>query len=174
MEYKEDFEKIYDDTYPILLKYAVLKCDNISNVEDILQNVYLKVYKLLPKKGVEYFNIKILIKLTKNELFRYYTLKNKVKEIFYNEDISYLENSLVVTNNIENNIEIKMDLEEAWKMILNEDINTQKIATLYFLNDMTIKDISEFMNLNLNTVKSKLYRLINKLKGERRKNNNED
>ena len=49
-------------------------------------------------------------------------------------------------------------------LIQKEDIEVQKIAALYFLDDMAIKDIAKLLGLKENTTKIKLYRLINKLK----------
>ena len=50
------------------------------------------------------------------------------------------------------------------ELIQKEDIEVQKIAALYFLDDMAIKDIAKLLGLKENTTKTKLYRLINKLK----------
>ena len=44
----DEFSKIYDETYNDVLRYVVCKCSNISDVEDIIQNIYLDVYKKLP------------------------------------------------------------------------------------------------------------------------------
>jgi DNA-binding CsgD family transcriptional regulator len=49
-------------------------------------------------------------------------------------------------------------------LIQKEDMEVQKIAALYFWDEMTIKDIANLLGLNENTTKTKLYRLIKKLK----------
>ena len=36
----DEFSKIYDETYNDVLRYVVCKCSNISDVEDIIQNIY--------------------------------------------------------------------------------------------------------------------------------------
>ena len=163
MNKEEQFTKLYHQTYQMLLRYVIVKCDNLANVEDIVQNVYLKVYKLLDRKDISYFSNPMLIKLCKNELFRYYNLKNKFKSIFYDVKVEYCEN-IPSGQNIEKDLEIHLSLEEAWNMIQQQDLDVQKIAALYFLDDLSLKDISQLMHLNVNTVKSKLYRLIHLLK----------
>ena len=35
----DEFSKIYDETYNDVLRYVVCKCSNISDVEDIIQNI---------------------------------------------------------------------------------------------------------------------------------------
>lgn len=41
---EKDFEKIYRQTYSKLLKYIVIKCNNI---DDILQETYIELLKKL-------------------------------------------------------------------------------------------------------------------------------
>ena len=47
--YKRDFEKIYKETYSKVLKFAVIKCRNLDDVNDIIQDTYLELLKLLKK-----------------------------------------------------------------------------------------------------------------------------
>lgn len=166
MNEEKEFIKLYEKTYPVISRYVIVKCDNLSNVEDIVQNVYIKVYQIILKKGIDYFNnsIPIILKLCKNELFKYYSLKEKIKYILYDEKVNYQIENIPCHSNIENDFELKLTIEDAWNIIKKEDIITQKIAALYFYSDLKIIDISKFLKINTNTIKSKLYRLINKLK----------
>lgn len=166
MKVNKEFNKIYEDTYHQVLRYVIAKCDNLASVEDIVQSVYIKVYEVLEKKGLEYFErpIPLLIKFCKNELFKYYNLKKKLELIFYEDEVKYYLNDVSVHEDIERNFIINATLDEIWKLIQKEDIEVQKIAALYFLDEMTIKDIANLLGLNENTTKTKLYRLIKKLK----------
>lgn len=85
---QEEFNRIYNETYNTILKYVISKTDNISNVKDIMQNVYVNFYRSLKKRGINYFeNINsYLIKLCKSELFKYYSLKNIFKYVFSSEE----------------------------------------------------------------------------------------
>lgn len=42
----ENFEKIYDDTYNDTLKYILCKCSNIDDINDLLQETYVELYKI--------------------------------------------------------------------------------------------------------------------------------
>ena len=77
--------------------------------------------------------------------------------------MNYL-NDVSVHDDIERNFIVNATLDEIWELIQKEDIEVQKIAALYFLDDMAIKDIAKLLGLKENTTKTKLYRLINKLK----------
>lgn len=165
---KQYFDEVYDKTYNDILKYVISKTDNLSYVEDIIQNVYINFYKTLIKKGFNYLdsNKAYLIKLSKSELFKYYSLKNKVKFIFNindKEDLNILEN-VPDKINIEDFVLDEISVEEIWEFIKKEDLVTQKIMALYFQNNMKIKEIAEYLNISESNVKNRLYRTIEKLK----------
>ena len=44
-----EFDSIYNDTFNEIKRYVILKCRNIADVEDILQNIYTDAYKKLKK-----------------------------------------------------------------------------------------------------------------------------
>ena len=91
---EERFNDIYDKTYHTITRYVISKCDNLCNVEEIVQDVYLKLYKLLNKNYAIQDYQSFLLKLAKNELFKYYKIKNKFKIIF-NKDIDNCRDKLI-------------------------------------------------------------------------------
>ena len=46
----ENFEEIYKATYNSTLKYIICKCSNIEDVNDLLQDTYVELYKILKRK----------------------------------------------------------------------------------------------------------------------------
>jgi len=52
------FNKIYDNTYSSLLNYIIIKCHNVNDANDILQETYLELWKILNKKELSDINIK--------------------------------------------------------------------------------------------------------------------
>ena len=166
---EKEFNEIYEKTYHNLLSYIISKCDNLSNIEEIMQEIYIKLYKQILKDSTYINNYQsFLIKLAKNELFKYYSLKNKLKKIL---NIN-IENNIDISNIKDNNINIekeitnKYELDKIWKEIKKQNITYQKILTLYYLENMKIKDIASLLNMNESSVKTILYRTINKIKLE--------
>ena len=45
----KQFDLLYENTYFDVSKYVVCKCSNPEDVEDILQNIYLAVFKAVSK-----------------------------------------------------------------------------------------------------------------------------
>ena len=46
----KNFEELYNSTYKQTLNYIVCKCSNIEDVNDLLQDTYIELYKILQRK----------------------------------------------------------------------------------------------------------------------------
>jgi RNA polymerase sigma-70 factor (ECF subfamily) len=134
-----------------------------------MQNIYLRLYEILEGGKYEIEEIKpFLIKLARNELYKYYSLKEKFKFIFNKED--NMELSDILDNisdekiNIEEELINRFMVDEIFTEIKKTDLLTQKIITLYYLQDFKINDIAQMLQLNESSVKSKLYRGLEKIR----------
>ncbi len=58
----------------------------------------------------------------------------------------------------------KENIDEICKYVKSININASKIFYLYFMLNMTLKEISMSLAINESTVKSNLYRLLKKIK----------
>lgn len=142
------FNEIYDKTYLDLLKYVVIKCHNINDTNDIMQEIYLEFWKILSKKEVSDINIKsYLIGIANNKIKKHYTFLQKVKiiSLFETNDkdqelIETLEDGMNI-----NEIIIQADnWDTIWKYIKskkNQDI--PKVFYLYYKLELSIKEISK-------------------------------
>ena len=63
------FNSVYDKTYSDILKYIIIKCHNVNDANDIIQEVYLEFWKILNKKKIDDLNIKsYLISIAINKI----------------------------------------------------------------------------------------------------------
>ncbi len=46
------FNEIYDSTHLDLFKYVIIKCHNINDTQDIIQDTYLELWNILNKKPI--------------------------------------------------------------------------------------------------------------------------
>lgn len=139
-----------------LYKIARSKLDNEYDICDALQETMLSAYTNLKKvKDVEYFKTWI-IKILINKCNDIYRNKGNIKLYIDIKDTAYEyeEDSIL-------NLESKLAFENIIN-ILNEEDRT--IITLYYNNDFSIKQISDLLNMNENTVKTRLSRSKNKIK----------
>lgn len=168
MKIQVNFNEVYNETYEIILKYIVLHCDDLNDVNDLLQDTYLAVYDSLKKKRFsEIRDInKYVIGICKNVLKKYYRFKYKNKNIIsiYNEE--YPNEAFLKDFDVDLELQIitKENVEYIWKYINNKDVKIAKIFYLYYCLDMKINDIATEMQLNESTVKNYIYRTINELK----------
>jgi len=155
-----NFEEIYHKTYKNTLKYVVIHCNNLEDVNDIIQDTYVELYKNIKRhksldlEAEEGF----IIGICKNILKKYYRLKynNKVIPIETQEISSY--------EDIELNFITKENVSLIWDYVKNKNIIIAKIFYLYYCLDMKILDISKEMNLTESATKNYIYRTIKELK----------
>ena len=46
----ENFEKIYNETYSQILKFIICKCKNLDDVNELIQDTYVELYKTIKNK----------------------------------------------------------------------------------------------------------------------------
>lgn len=147
------FDDIVYDYSQTLFKIAYSYTKSIPDSEDIVQEVFLKLYKI-NKSFENKDHIKNwLIRVTINQSLD--MLKHKQKEILINE--KYI-------NNISDNSNVKSNNEEIRECVLALKDNYKTIIILYYYDDYSIKEISDILKISEDNVKVRLNRARNKLK----------
>lgn len=162
----KQFDDIYEKTYNHVLKYIVCKCSNMEDVNDIIQETYLEVYKAIVKnKNIEDID-KYIIGIAKNKVNKYYTLLYRIQSAFI---FSNKYNELEILDNIKDDVDIEKiviktdDIEKIWCYLKTKKIIIQKIFYLYYELDLTIKQIAQELNVGESYIKNCLYRTLNEL-----------
>jgi len=160
------FNKIYNKTYNQTLRYIICKCSNIEDVNDIIQETYLEVYKAITKeKNIDNFD-KYIIGIAKNKINKYYNLLYKIKTISL---FTPKDNEIELIDNIKSNIDIEKiiiktnDKELIWNYLKKKKLIIQKIFYLYYELDLKIKEISKYLNVSESYIKNSLYRTLKEL-----------
>lgn len=162
------FSKIYDETNLDLLKYVIIKCHNINDTKDIVQETYLELWNIINKKELSDINIKsYLIGIANNKIKKHYTLLQKIKTISLfetNDKNIELIDTIADKMNI-NDLIIKNDNWDAiWKYIKgkkNQDI--PKVFYLYYKLELSIKEISKELDKSESYIKHLIYRTLQEL-----------
>jgi RNA polymerase sigma-70 factor (ECF subfamily) len=128
---------------------------NIDLVDEISQEVFIKVFKKLKKvRNISNFK-KWLFKIAKNTCIDYYRKSKK------NKTLSEFNESIIVSDE---NIEEKFILEEDIKTSLLK-LNTEERKTMiliYYLG-FSYKEAAEILNCPVKTIDSRVYRASKKL-----------
>lgn len=157
---KEAFTKLIQSIQNDLYKIAKTRLNNDDDINDAIQNTMIKVYRHIRKlKNNEMFKswtIKILINEC-NQIYRNKSKKEKLVDKVNNESLKIIESDSL------QKINSKMDFE----IILDSlEYKERLIITLYYNSGYSCSEISEILNMNVNTVKSKLLRVKQKIKKE--------
>lgn len=162
------FQKIYDQTYNKTLKYAICKCNNLDDVDDIIQNTYMNFYKNLNNsKKISNYEAYI-ISIEKNEIIKHYkeNARNNNISIFLeskDEEQDYILN-LDAGIDIEADFIRKENIDQIWSYLKANKKDVARIFYLHFILDMTFSEISNELEINGATIKSSLYRTLKELK----------
>ena len=158
------FDEIYNDTYQTVLKYVICKCSNIEDVNDIMQNIYVDLYKKISNTNIDNINNYIIV-LAKNKVNDYYRFKykNKLISLFSSKQEKELLDKIPTEQDIERELIIKEDLELIWSFLKKKKIIIAKIFYLYYYLGLSIKEISTELNITESNVKHYLYRTLKEL-----------
>ena len=151
-------DKIYDKYYYKIYYWAIKKTKNKEDAEDLTNSVFLAIFEYLSKD----------IKIEK--------IDNLIWKIAYNLWCTKAKNYIKEKNNVvfeeEYQIGYKTDMVD--KIIYKEIINNlddigltskEKVSfQMYYINDLSIKEISKELNTKEANIKFYLYSARNKIK----------
>ncbi len=152
---KTDFTKIYHLIKNDILRLAFSYTKNISDAEDISQEVFTKLYENFNDfEDTEYIK-KWCIKVT----------VNKCKNLFLS---SWNKKVLFFTDNNENKIpDINSNSKEdneVLNILLKMSKKYRIVLVLYYYEEYKIKEISEILKINESTIQTRLQRGREQLK----------
>lgn len=164
----EDFELFYTKTYQSVLKYIICKCKNLDDVNELIQETYVELYKILKRKK----NIKIndeiayVIGISKNILKRYYRnrYKDKFNLLYFLNEEENIELQFVSDIDLEADFITQENVENIWNYLNNKNVLIAKIFYLYYVLDLKIIEISKELNIKESNVKNYIYRTLKELK----------
>lgn len=161
---ENEFENIYKKTYSNTLRFIVINCYNINELNDIIQDTYIEFYKLMKRnKKINTENIEAFIcGIAKNIIKRHYSKNKKIVHFQnINDDI---RTEIPDEFDLEENFINKENIEQIWDYVKNKDYITSKIFYLYFGLGEKISDIAKELKISESNVKNKIYRTIKELK----------
>ncbi len=176
----ERFDTVYDDTYSEIKRFTAVRCGDPDDIPDIIQEIYLEYYSVLKKRGCDYIenDRAFIYKIAERRVKKYYTLKQRMRMIL---PLTAKSGDGEEEYSIE--LPDPMTVEESYisseegavlrGLIAKQSPEIRKIIYLYYAEELQLAEIAEAMNMNLSTVKTKLYRALKnigkkfKAKGEK-------
>ena len=164
----EKFNDIYDKTYSDIMRYVIVKCHNINDANDIIQDIYFEFWKILNKKEVVETNVKsFLIGIAINKIKKHYSIIQRFKTIsFFDKD----SNDIELIDNIKSDIDIEDlviksdDWNSVWKYLKNKkNQDIPKVFYLYYKLGLSLKEISNELDKSESYIKNLIYRTLKEL-----------
>lgn len=151
----EAFKILYEDLYKDLYRIAYYKLQNVEDAEDVVSDAVFDMYRGIHKLkdltayrawAMRILNVKCSIKM---------------KEYYINrtEDIEELDCQSL--ENVESESVLRTDIKKALDILSDEE---KTIVLCSAVAGMSSDEISEMINLNSNTIRSKLSRALLKLR----------
>lgn len=162
----EQFNLIYKQTYPRILKFVICKCSNIEDVNDIIQETYLEFYKILCKDSKIENVQNYLVGIANHKVKKHYSLLYRFKTISIfskNSDDIKIEDTLTDVNELEQIVLSKTELESVWQFLKQKNIEIMKIFYLHYYCDLTIKEVAQQLNRKESYTKNCLYRTLKEI-----------
>ena len=147
-----------DELYKIYSKlvfgviYSILK--NTDETEDVLQNVFIKIFKLDNEKLPTKSHLSWLYSVAKNETINYIKKYSKEKKF---------ENLYEISDN-DTEIEKVLDKEYFNNLIKNLPQKQQEILSLKIVSNLSFKEIANILNMKIPTVQWHYYKSLNTIK----------
>ena len=166
------FDEIYEATYQSVLSFVTVRCKNVADIGDIVQETYMELYKLLQKRGVNYVNNEqaMTMKIAKQKLSRHYSLMERLKQFVpmfaVNDEgdevpLSDLEADAFLAEEFTVNQAV---LSEAQAIIASKPDDVRKVLYLYYDEGLPLAEIAERLSMKQSSVKNKLYRTLKELR----------
>ena len=129
--------------------------------EDIVQNVFLKLYENLDlinnKDNISYW----LFITARNEIYGYFRSKKSRVDQFNVYDAEEIE--IEITDKLEEIFELREMKEIILKELNNIPVEQREPFIMKEFSGLSYKEIASIMNIDKNTVKSRLYKTRQKL-----------
>ncbi|MCI5669088.1 MAG: sigma-70 family RNA polymerase sigma factor [Oscillospiraceae bacterium] len=167
------FDAVYAETIGPVSRFVVSHAARFQDTEDIVQNIYTRFYKRISEKG--YRDIEsteaFLINIAKFECRSVFAgFKRRKERDVILSDIDEEQTAAIEAEMsrdqklLEDIMTDKILAKQIFDDIMSGDETVGRIFYLHFVCDMKLEEVANQLDLKLSTVKTKLYRTIEKQK----------
>ncbi|QNO15396.1 RNA polymerase sigma factor [Alkalicella caledoniensis] len=161
---KSSLDVLVNRYYELIYSYSMRQVNDYHLACDLTQEVFVKMMMNINKYRVGTDSFKYwLLKIALNHIRDYFRSEKNRKSTAF-DNMEYLSNNDINNDNMINMLEIHEKSKEVKKAIYSLKEQEKEIVILKYYNDMTIKEISGITGNNESTIKSRLYRALEKLR----------
>lgn len=154
MEQYDTFNRVYDATRDALLRWLVPRIRSSADVEDLMQDVYRKLYRQMVRRGGVREPEKYLFGIAKKELARFYRRKAMVLE-----SEAPLSDELPDAEPSPEDWAVFRDrADEVWRIVRQEPLPSYQAFTMYYGLSVPTDEIAKELGLSEDAVRRRLSR----------------
>ncbi|CDF11190.1 rNA polymerase sigma-70 factor ECF [Mycoplasma sp. CAG:776] len=151
------FHELYVDTYDEVLKYVVCHVRSMSDVEDVIQDIYMAVFKKIKK----HINREYVFGIAKHKVKDYYRFRYRREKDIWNftDEIEDISDNLDILEFV-----IQVDqIDFVWDYLKHKNCLIGKIFFLYYYQNCSLKEIAYLLEITESNVKHYLYRTLKEI-----------
>lgn len=153
MEQYEAFDRVYDATRDPLLRWLIPRVRSSDDVEDLMQEIYKKLYRKMCKGGVREPE-RYVFGVAKKELARFYRRRAVVQE-----REAPISEQLPCEDEAPEDVVLSRERErEIWALIQTEPLKSYQAFTLYYGFSVPTETIAKELDLSEDAVRKRLSR----------------
>lgn len=156
---EEDFKKIFEQYKNLVFKTAYLILRDVQEAEDVLQEVFIKLYKSAgsidsTKGGYGPWLYKVTTNhCISNKRKKRFPVSNPVEEKGFEGPYDFPEKD---GQSVDELAMQNQEIEELWKVMKELSAKHRAVLALRYFNDLSYEEIANIMNIPLGTVKSRI------------------
>ena len=153
MEQYETFNRVYDATRDALLRWLLPRIRSATDIEDLMQEIYRKLYRKMTGFGVREPE-KYVFGIAKKELAKFYRHKARLQETE-----APIPEQLPDEGQEPEDIVLDRECErELWALIKTEPLLSYQAFTLYYGFSVPTNEIARELGLSEDAVRKRLSR----------------
>ena len=151
------FDRVYADSYPLLLRYALLRLSNPFDAEDALQNVYLRFLERLARRGHADIGEPgaFLLRMLRNEIAAHYASRAARQAHESALDEAYLP---VDEPDFALRAATREEAEAVYAAARALPGECYRVFVLYYGFEMSVEEIAAALHIGREAVKGRLLR----------------
>ena len=168
---EKSFAKLYDLYVDKIYRFVFLKTNNQGKAEEIVQDVFLKLWNIGQDENREVKNLAALLyQITRFAVIDYYRAQNIDKTVVSIDEIA-LADEPVMVEDTEKDIDIKYDIEKIKQALVDLPELYKDIIIMKFIDELTNREIALALNKEEGNVRVLVSRAIKKLREILKENN---
>lgn len=151
------FDGVFDETKEQILRYICIHIDDLSDADDVFQEVYTSLYQRIRRKGMEDIAepAAFLTQAAKREIARCSRRSRRHRTVSVEESAAYLPSGGPA---LEDTVADRDKLHIVRETVRTMPPLTSKVFVLFYYFDMPLASIADELDTSIDAVKSRLSR----------------